>query len=256
MDVKQSLLRSNLVTISNDITITIPTVGEILDDENFYYGIVNQIVASPYSMMVQLDDMGINFTTVSSYDLFLMYAHTIFSNDLSIIFGSTFSKLYTFLSSTEVTKEERNNSLVIVRKNDNDAVCLYDVIDDILIDEYIYNKIADTLRMINLFEKDKRKAGNDAAREYLIKKNRRYQSRHKNDKYKPFLENLVIALVNKQEFKYNYEETMDLSIYKFNRSIKQIKHTVNFDKTMIGVYAGTVDTSKIIDKSIFSFIET
>ena len=58
-----------------------------------------------------------------------------------------------------------------------------------------------------------------------------------------------------KEFKYNYEETMDLSIYKFNQSFKQIQTRVTFNNTMIGVYAGTVDTSKLNDRSCLSWLQ-
>ena len=67
---------------------------------------------------------------------------------------------------------------------------------------------------------------------------------------------MVIALVNRPEFKYNYEQVNNLSIYQFNQSFEQIKASITFDNTMIGVYAGTVDTSKIKDKSCLSWIST
>jgi len=38
---------------------------------------------------------------------------------------------------------------------------------------------------------------------------------------------------------------MNLSLYKFNQSFKQIRHKIDYDKTMIGVYAGTVNASKM-----------
>ena len=65
---------------------------------------------------------------------------------------------------------------------------------------------------------------------------------------------MVVALVNRPEFKYNYEQVEDLSIYQFNKSFEQIKTSINFDNTMIGVYAGTVDVNKLKDKSSLSWI--
>ena len=65
---------------------------------------------------------------------------------------------------------------------------------------------------------------------------------------------MVIALVNRPEFKYNYEQVNNLSIYQFNQSFEQIKTSITFDNTMIGVYAGTVDTSKLKDKSCLSWL--
>lgn len=47
---------------------------------------------------------------------------------------------------------------------------------------------------------------------------------------------------------------MNLSIYRFNQSYKQIQHKITFDNTMVGVYAGTVDTSKLSIKDILSWV--
>ena len=47
---------------------------------------------------------------------------------------------------------------------------------------------------------------------------------------------------------------MNLSIYNFNQSLKQIQHKITFDNTMIGVYAGTIDTSKMSNKDALSWI--
>ena len=47
---------------------------------------------------------------------------------------------------------------------------------------------------------------------------------------------------------------MDLSIYRFNQSLKQIQHKIAFDNTMTGVYAGTVDTSKLSNKDYLTWI--
>lgn len=256
MEDNRNLLCRKTVSVTDSITIQIPTVRDVLEQEQEYYSLIQEFTASPYSMMVQLDDAGIDFTTITEYQLFLMGSRFIFLKDLSLIFGDTFSNLRNILLDDSIDATIKEQALFIAKHQDNNNICLYDAVDGILIDEYIYDKIATILRRINLIKKDNRKVGNEKAKEYLIAKYRRYQNRHKNDEYKPFLENYVVALVNKQEFKYNYEETMDLPLYQFNRSMKQIQHTVNFDKITSGIYAGTVDTSKIADKSILSFIET
>ena len=38
------------------------------------------------------------------------------------------------------------------------------------------------------------------------------------------------------------------------KKLEQIKTSINFENTMIGVYAGTVDTSKLKDKSCLSWL--
>ena len=54
--------------INDAIHIKIPTVGEILECEDGYYSIVAMLTAMPIDMMVQLDDIGIDFTTIDEYD--------------------------------------------------------------------------------------------------------------------------------------------------------------------------------------------
>ena len=121
----------------------------------------------------------------------------------------------------------------------------YNVTTDLTITEEDYKEIADVIRKINLFQHDKSKPGNEHAKKYLLEKERRKLRRKRKQPYVPYLENLVVSLVNTAEFPYNYEECMNLSLYKFNQSFKQIRHKIDYDKTMIGVYAGTVNASKM-----------
>ena len=73
MENRKSLLNLSSVNIPDtQLFIRIPTVGEILEDEFTYYSIISSLTASPFQYMVQLDDMGIDFTTMSDYELFKM----------------------------------------------------------------------------------------------------------------------------------------------------------------------------------------
>ena len=131
---------------------------------------------------------------------------------------------------------------------------LYSPKNNLVIDEYIYSQIVETIRKINNLKKENRKPGNNEAKEFRIKLERKKQKRNANKPYEPYLEKIVIALVNRPEFKYNYETVDDLNIYQFNQSFEQIKTSINFDNTMIGVYAGTIDTSKLKDRSCLSWL--
>jgi len=237
MENRKSLLKLSSVNVPDTkLFVRIPTVGEILEDEVTYYSIASSLTASPFQYMVQLDDMGIDFTTLTDYELFKMlfcvYAK---SSDLSILFGDL------NISDFSVYKE-------------NQEEYLYSPSNRIEINERVYNDLVDIIRKINLFEKVKYKPGNESAKKYLLEKERKKQKRNAKKPYEPYLEKLVIALVNTSEFPYDYDSCMDLSIYKFNQSFKQIQHKITFDKTMIGVYAGTVDTSKLSNRDALSWI--
>ena len=237
MENKKSLLNATSVDIVPNLSIRIPTVGEILEDEDKYYGIVSSLTASPFQYMVQLDDMGIDYTQITDYQLFMMLFPMYAQSDLSLIFG-------------DLDTSDFN----VYINQDDDSQVIYSPSNDIVIDELVYNDLSDMIRKINLFEKVKSKPGNESARKYLLEKERKKQKRNAKKPRFPYLEKMVIALVNTSEFPYNYETCMDLSIYKFNQSLQQIQRKIAFDNTMVGVYAGTVDTSKMTDKDALSWI--
>ncbi|RHP47060.1 hypothetical protein [Clostridium sp. AF32-12BH] len=233
-----SWLEADKIYVTDKIYIRIPTVGEILDNDQSYYSMAYHLTMSPFQYMVQLDDMHIDYTEITDYELFLLLFPTLGKGDLSLIFGDLDTASY------EVKVNVENNLPVLYSKENGT-----------IIDEFVYNKIADTLRKIHNLEKVRSKPGNEEAKRYLLEKERKKQKRSAKKPYSSYLEKLVLALVNSKEFKYNYEETMNLSIYKLNQSFKQSQVRIAFDNTMIGVYAGTVDTSKLADKSCLSWIQ-
>lgn len=237
MENKKSLLNVSSINIVPNLTLRIPTVGEILEDEQKYYNIVSALTTTPFQYMVQLDDMGIDYTKITDYELFRILFPMYAKSNLSILFGD--------LNTSDFD--------VYLYKQDGGQV-LYSPSNDIIIDELVYNDLVDSIRKINLLEKVKSKPGNESARKYLLEKERKKQKRNFKKSYEPYLEKLVVALVNSNEFPYDYDSCMNLSIYRFNQSFKQIQQRISFDKTMIGVYAGTVDTSKMSNKEALSWI--
>lgn len=234
---QKSWLTLSSVDIVPSLSVRIPTVGEILDAEDIYYGIVSSLTATPFQYMVQLDDMGIDYTQITDYELFKMLFLAYAKSDLSILFGDLNT------SDFQIHIDTQNHDQV-----------LYSPCSDIMIDELVYHDLADAIRKINLLEKVTAKPGNEAAKKYLLEKERKKQKRDEKKPHESYLEKLVIALVNTSEFPYNYESCMNLSIYQFNQSFRQIQHKITFDNTMIGVYAGTVDTSKLNNKEYLSWI--
>lgn len=232
-----SLLMSPSVDILPGLSVRIPTVGEILQDEQQYYSLISSLTATPFQYMVQLDDIGVDFTGITDYQLFMMLFPTLAQGDMSILFGN--------LDLSDIS---------VCQQRENDTFILYSPKNDIIIDELIYSRIADCIRKINNLPRENRRPGNDDAKEFRISLERKKQRRNAGKPYEPYLERLVVALVNRPEFKYNYEQVNHLTIYQFNQSFEQIKTSINFDNTMIGVYAGTVDASRIKDRSCLSWI--
>lgn len=206
----------------------IPTVGEVVEHEDSYFQLVTALTAVPYDMMVQLDDIGVDFTKISEYDLFLVLFNGIKDSDTSLVFGEL---------------PLQNFETVVNTKTEQ--IVLRDDVNDITIDQGIYHQIASTLRKINHLEKTMKKAGNDEARDYLIKRERMKMKRRQGRKQFSQLEQLIVAMVNTEQFKYNYDTVKDLTIYQFQECVHQIVNKVDYDNLMRGVYAGTVKVSDI-----------
>lgn len=204
-----------------------PTVDEVLRDEDRYNSLVRIVLATPIDFMVQLDDSGIDFETISSYELFLMFFMGLRKEDPSLIFGSL------DLNKFELDVN-RENGMVILKDREN----------GIIIDRGIHDMICRALREINRLEKDFRKPANEEAKKYMLQRARMKMRRARKQRDSE-LEDLIVALVNTEQFKYDFDGAKNLTIYQFNRCVHQIIKKINFDNTMIGCYAGTVDIKKI-----------
>ena len=230
---KQNLLFKDEIDITNKIKLRIPTLGEILDDEDNYYSLVTLFTATPYDLMVQLDDLGIDFTTINDYQLFLIMFDTIKEYDTKILFKDTdFSKFKLFT--------DDKNQRIILKDEEN----------DVIIDPIVHEQIAEALRKINNLTKNTKKPANEEAKKYLLERARKRLRRSINKYKSDGLENIIVSLINTEQFKYNFKTVKDLTIYQFNMSLNQVVKKINYDNLMYGVYAGTIDAKKLDSKSL------
>lgn len=218
-----SKLYQTSVKVTDAVSVLIPTVGQIIDNEESYYQAACLIVATPFDMMVQLDDAHIDFTQIDDYELFLLLFESLKTMDTSLIFGDL------DLSRLMVEKFEGTGELV-----------LRDEERGVTIDRVAYVKICDTIRELLHMEKNDKKPGNEEARKYLLDRERKRQKRMRRQKKSSQLENYIVALVNTEQFPYTYETVRNISIYQFYASLNQIAHKIKYDNTMAGYYAGNI----------------
>lgn len=223
-----NLLYKQEYAINQYIKIRIPTVGEILEQEEAYYEMVSILTAMPIDMMVQLDDIGIDFTTINEYELFLLLFESLRKKDTSLIFGDL------DLTPFRTAVNEQNGNIVLINE-----------MTGVKIDRAIHGQIANILRKIHHIDKNYRKPANGEAKEYMIKRARDKMRRRKNRTTDSQLEGLIVALVNTEQFHYGFEGTQELSIYQFNESVRQIIKKIDYDNKMHGVYAGTVNAKDL-----------
>lgn len=223
-----NLLYKTECVINENISIQIPTVGEVLEKENEYYSMVTVLTAMPIDLMVQLDDIGLDFSTLNDYELFLILFSPLKEQDTSLVFGKLDITHFEPFVNTE-------NGMIVMRNAETGVV----------IDRGIHDMIADALRKIHHMEKNTKRPGNKEARDYMIERARKKLKRQKSKPSGSQLEDLIVSLVNTEQFKYNFETVKALTIYQFNECVRQIVDKINYDNRMHGVYAGTVSAKDL-----------
>ena len=224
----RNLLYKRSYVINDSIQINIPTVGQVIENEDDYYNLVSVLTAMPIDMMVQLDEVGIDFTTINEYDLFLLMFAGIKEMNTSLVFGDL------DLSNLNIAANKQNGTLVLIDKN-----------EQVKIDRAIHGQIAGVLRLIHHLDKNRRKPANPEAKEFMLKRARDKMRRMKGRTQDSQLESLIIAMVNTEQYKYDFEGTKELSIYQFNESDRQVIKKVDYDNRMYGIYAGTVSVKEL-----------
>lgn len=219
-----NLLYEHEYVINDKIKVVIPTVGQVLDNEDEYYSMVTAFTAMPIDLMVQLDDMKIDFEQITDYDLFIILFNGLRLQNVGLILKDIdFSK---FILDIDEEKQE---------------LFLIDEENNIKIDRSVYLQISAVLRKIHNIKKNIRKPGNKDARDYMLKRTREKMKRAKNRKTESQTESLIVALVNAPEFKYDYQSVRDLTIYQFNKSLYQIVNRVDYNNRMVGIYTGNIN---------------
>lgn len=227
------LLYERELKVNDDISIVIPTVREVLEQEEEYYGLVSLITATPYDMMVQLDDLGIDFREISDYELFLLSFEAIKSADTHLVFGDLDTTGFERMVNTH------NGTLALTNKKTG-----------LVIDMAIHYQICEALRAIHHLKKNIKHAGNVEAKDYLLERARKKLKRRRKKAEASQLESLIIALVNTEQFPYKFDEVLDLTIYQFNESVLQVVKKTDFDNRMHGIYAGTISAKNMSQDSL------
>lgn len=252
----QSLLDLKTFKIRDWISIKIPTLGEYRKLKNISE-LVNMFTTTPSAHMIELDDMGIDFTQISDYEFFLKLFDTAFvkpqvlmtcdmSDDDKINLLSTLQ----IIDSNELFDCVDFNSCYI--DNENGLKTIKDAEGNQIIDEFIYMQISSALCEIFNVKKYKRKPGNNTAKEYILEREREKaeMAKRRNKQLQmsdDILDGEIVALVCHPGFPYDFDSINNISIYNFYACIKQVIKKDQYDKLVTGAYSGfgTVKLDKL-----------
>lgn len=217
--------------INDYITINLPKIGELVRyGERQYFSIVQTLTAIPSEMKSQLWDMGLDWTQLENFQLFMMLAPTLSKDKTEIIFGDldlTAMKPY----------ENPNNGNVVLANPDTGAV----------IDELAYGKIYSYLCSAHNLTKKVEKAANEFTKKFMIEEDRQKIEYSKKQPYKSSLKNLISAVKCRQGYTLDYIRGMGL--VEFFDDVSRLQIIVQCDALLQGSYSGMVDMKKIPQKN-------
>jgi hypothetical protein len=224
------LYRGKDFEVSPHITLRQPTLEEICEyGEKTYYGTVFALTATSSDYKVQLYDMGIDYENISDYDFFVMMTRNVSTDDTKLLFGEGFD-----LSQYKPLYLKENDEIVLKNPN-NDSV----------IDKITYTIIVDYLRKAHYLERHFDLAGNEYTKKWFVDHDRKMAARQKKRPFESMLLPLISAMTNTSEFKYRFDDVWTLRIYPFMDAVRRVQKIKQYNNTMHGVYAGTVDLKKI-----------
>lgn len=217
--------------VNDYIRIHIPRVGEIVDyGEKEYYQMIYSLTAIPSDMKSMLADSGIDYEEISDFELFFMLTRSLDTEKTKILFYNVdLSKMQLF-------------------KDENSKFVMYDVDNDIKLDELSYLRLVKCLRVLHLITPKIEKAANKTTKKILIQLDRERIQKQKDKDYESTLKPLISAMMRYPGFKYKTSELLDCTIYEFMDTVIGAQIYVSSTALLQGSYSGMCDTSKINKK--------
>ena len=214
--------------INDQIKLSQPTIGQIVDfGEAHYFSMIHTLTAIPSDMKSMLwDQMGLDWTEVEDFELFMMLAQTMTLDKTSIVFGDLdFSKMRPF------------------RNNQNGDVVLADKESGVVIDKLIYTRIVNYLRKLHNITPKPERAKGKRAKQAMIDEDRRNREYNKDKPFKSYLLPLISSVKVRQGYTKDYVRNMGL--FEFFDDLSRLQIVYNSDHLMTGIYSGSIDGKKI-----------
>lgn len=217
--------------VNDYITITIPKIGEVVKyGERQYYSMVQTLSAIPSEMKSQLWDMGLDWTQLTDFQLFMMLVPTLPQEKTSILFGDlNFQAMRPF------------------ENKGNDTVFLADPEAGVIIDELAFGKIHSYLCSAHNLTKKVEKAANEFTKKFMIDEDRQKILHNAKQPYKSFLKPLISSVKCRMGYTLDYVKNMGLC--EFFDDLSRLQIIVSTDALLQGSYSGFCDTSKIPKKN-------
>lgn len=229
----------------NNITISIPTIGEILEvGESRFYQSLSPFLNNPTSIRVLLyDTFHKDWNKTKDIEVFfIMYQLIQDKEPLKLIFKDFSFDGFILTPAKKDMLEKEYNHLALFNEEKN--ILIYD-------DEYL--EIAEYIRtMMNIHPKTE-KAKGKTTKHWMLQEDRMKAQQSEDKKESSTLLPLVSACVNHPGFKYKLEDLKQVNICQFMDSVQRIQKYEQGVAAMHGIYGGMI-SAKDIPNDLINFM--
>jgi len=190
----------------------------------------------------QLDDIGIDYTKVSDYELFYSILAVRYSKeDTKILFGDVLD-----FSQMQIEYDDNIEDIVMIQFLEDGT--------KIKIDKFVYASIVNILRKMHKIKRNDELPGNEATRQILIDDARDEYEENKNKPSKSYLLPLISTMVNSEGFKRDDTTVFDMKIRAFMDSVSRVSKIKNAELLLQSGYSGFGIDLKKIDKEALNYM--
>lgn len=264
--IAKSFLQSGQdLRITSEISFKHPILQDVIDidkenlglnSESIYYSMVNVFLTDPYDYMVFLDDRGIDYETVTSFDVFCL----LFNDYVDKFQNSTASfpeekKLELFKNNIYFTafKFFFGIESFFIAKDSNDEKAIGYEDDKLLMNSYIYDYVSEFIRKINgIQDSEKIYPEDEWAKQILIEDEREKIKRQAKKKInndeepnKNRLGNLISSITWSCNGGITPFNRNQLHMYDLIDGISRTDKMLNYKNTMTGYYSGCIEKKNI-----------
>lgn len=252
------------IYITKDIIVTQPSLKQIkCFGEQKYFSAIHTLTSVGADLKWQLWDLGIDYTQIEDYDLFIKLISQLVSSKKHLYFELTnhpekYQEELVSYSEDEL-EDLKINPLELVLKDidladfipyfieKGNQTVLYNKERDITIDRMIYSQIVEVIRKIHGFKRNNQKPANERTKRDLIEDARDEARMAANKPYSSILKPLISAL-SVYSGQCGDNKIMNMNICKFFDNIKRVGKIQDATMLLQGAYSGFASL-KGIDKS-------
>lgn len=217
------------------ITVYEPTIGDIIKlGQDRFFTMLNIFVTNPTANRLPLWTAGIDWNTISDFQLFCTFYKSIDFEASKLLFGDLDWTEFELYSKQYPDSEEQEVVLVNMEKN-------------IEVNEDVYEHIHQYLQKMFNMKPEVELTDDQILKEWWIRKDTiaLQQKQKKNEKELYSLKSMISACVNHPGFKYKKNELREVGVCEFYDSVQRLQIYEQATACMKGLYSGFVDSSKI-----------